>query len=94
MYIATDGQTEYPVRIVHWWPHRQYAGRHPLTREELAYLHRRGTRFLTVVTCDHYLRTAQCCPKDAPSRKIGRDIALGRLAKAIEPEGLWLKRRP
>jgi hypothetical protein len=52
---------------------------------------RRGSRYLTVAkgfdkdTGEHLATTfAKCGRHDAPNRKLGREIAVGRLLRALE----------
>ncbi|RPJ40091.1 MAG: hypothetical protein EHM35_00355 [Planctomycetaceae bacterium] len=77
-------ETNGKIRVYHWWPGRQYAGESPIHPALLANCERRGTRYLTLAFCDGYFGLARCCPKDNPSRRLGREIALGRLRANME----------
>ena len=92
-YMAVKGQVEYPVTVIHWWPGRDYAGEHPLNPQTVEEYEKRGTRFVTLAVCLNHNARAECCPRDAPSRKLGREIALGRLEKDIEEIGWRLECR-
>jgi len=89
MYHATNGTDETRVRVYHWWPGKPYCNGMP------AYLvneaKRRGSRYLSLASAElpeaTVSATAFCCPKDNPSRTMGRTIALGRLAKELGAEG-------
>jgi len=93
MYHATNGTDEARVRVYHWWPGKPYCNGMPsyLVNEAK----RRGSRYLSMVATDlpgaTVSATAFCCPKDSPSRTMGRTIALGRLGKALEGEGWRVK---
>jgi len=93
MYHATNGTDETRVRVYHWWPGKPYCnGMSPLLIDRAKC---RGSRYLTLATCEipglHLHAKAACCPKDNPSRTMGRTIALGRLAKKLEDYGWWVK---
>ena len=85
MYHATNGTDETRVRVYHWWPGKPYCNGMP------AYLvneaKRRGSRYLSLASAElpeaTVSATAFCCPKDNPSRTMGRTIALGRLVKEL-----------
>jgi hypothetical protein len=89
--IATNGEQIAPVKLYHWWPGRTWAGPSPIHPPAEAHWTRTGTRYATIARV--YLSGptgvwlvvgwARCCPKDAPSRRMGRAIALGRLAKEL-----------
>jgi len=71
------------VRIYHWWPGRKWAGPSPIPDLERS---ARGSRYMTVARLhsgDQVLGVgvARCCDLDVPSRKLGREIAIGRMWK-------------
>jgi hypothetical protein len=75
--------------MYHWWPDKPYCNGMPqyLVREA----RRMGSRYLSLAVADlpddTISATAFCCPIDAPSRKMGRTIALGRLGKELSGLG-------
>ena len=93
MYHATNGTDEARVRIYHWWPGKPYCNGMPMNLVKFARL--RGSRYLSLAMAElpdaTVSATAFCCPKDSPSRTMGRTIALGRLAKELEAEGWRLE---
>jgi len=74
------------VKVTHWWPGRQWRGPSPIPAFMIEEAKRRKSRYLTYAQAGGYedlcFGAAFCCPKDAPSRALGREIALGRLAKS------------
>jgi hypothetical protein len=76
---------ERKIRIYHWWPGREYKKDNPIPPWLLREAERMGSRYLTVATEERNDRLllvygwAFCCPRDTPSRSIGRKIAMGRL---------------
>lgn len=98
---VTNGDLTLPVKIVHWWPGRQY--RHGGPRFLWPFIDRaivRGSRYMTLAIVQDpasadgqlfLIASAHCCPRDAPDRHIGRAIALGRLQKAVERSGWRLQ---
>jgi len=88
MLVATDGEFEAPVKVYHWWPGKEWRYGNPIPSFIIKEVKKRGSRYLTYVETftptsyviwDH----AACCPRDMPSRKMGRKIALGRLSKRL-----------
>ena len=97
MIVATNGAEEYPVKVVHWWPGRQFGDRHMTQFFEMAAWARGGSRYVTVAFAISdrmvFQCMAHCCPKDTPSRARGREIALGWLRKELEGAGYRLECR-
>ena len=97
--IATNGTDRTRVKIYHWWPGRQWEGPCPIPAYMIHRAVEKNTVYLTVAYIGdlaagtHYptLGVAECCPKDIPERKLGRRIALGRLARELEPVGWTLE---
>ena len=85
---ARKGTEEAPVRLYHWWPGRKYEGACPIPPLLLWSAEKRGSKYLTLAVTDlgwiSFHAIALCCPKDFPSRAIGRTIALGRLEKKLK----------
>ena len=79
---------ESDMTYFHWWPGRSFRGDCPIPEPFVRECQRRGTRYLTAARLTCGGRTvwglAMCCPKDVPSREIGRRIARGRAVKAFE----------
>ena len=96
MIVATNGTEEYPVKVVHWWPGREFRNRN-MTAFFNMVSWGRGLRYITAahVSVGPLLLQgmALCCPKDTPSRARGREIALGRLRKELESAGYRLECR-
>lgn len=72
------------MKVYHWWPGRQYAGPCPIPSMYTKLAKDRGSKYLTVAKeyqegIGWVYGFAFCCPKDVPSRKMGREIAIGRL---------------
>lgn len=80
------------IRIFHWWPGREYRGVCPIPSYLVREAEEKGTRYLTFVSLEMndlvIEGVAECCPKDVPSRKMGRKIALGRLKSLVKHYGL------
>ena len=97
MIVATNGEKEARVKIVHWWPGRKFRNDNMTTFFEMAAWARGGSRYITVASAaiDYLLvqGLAHCCPKDTPSRARGRTIALGRLEKELRDLGYRLECR-
>ena len=75
---------DHRIRIYHWWPGREFAGANPIPPLLLAEAERMGSRYLTVAKAENERGFARygwafCCPKDAPRRHVGRELALERL---------------
>ena len=73
------------VRVNHWWPGKEQT---PIEPELIRLAEQRGSRYLTVATVElpggeRVQTTAFCCPKDVPTRRMGRRIALGRLQAVL-----------
>jgi len=99
MIVATNGEESAPVQLVHWWPTRwpwdgfYGANQYPMT---LVWRARRdGTRYMTMARVDlggcTVSTVARCCPRDQPSRAIGRFLALLRLGRALRKLGWELE---
>jgi len=77
------------MKVYHWWPGRQYAGPCPIPRHYVEKAEKMGSRYLTYAKQELGMpgRWAEgwafCCPKDFPSRKLGREIAIGRLLAGL-----------
>ena len=88
---ATNGTDTGRVQLFHWWPGRQYAGTSPIPPSLVREAERIGSRYLTFAVAElpqgPVAEYSLCCPKDMPDRAMGRRIALGRLASALEPMG-------
>jgi hypothetical protein len=71
------------MKVYHWWPGRTWAGPCPIPPVFVAEAERLGTLYVTFAVHDDGVMpicgVARCCPKDVPSRKLGRAIAIGRL---------------
>ena len=88
--ITEDG-VEVPVKVYHWWPGKTWAGPCPIEQLFVDDATDRGSRYMTVAYAPigwqgctvHVTEAAFCCPKDTPNRRMGRTIALGRLAKSL-----------
>ena len=97
MIVATNGEKEARVKIVHWWPGREYYNPGMGTFFRAAARIKGGSRYITAAYADVGHRMAQgmayCCPKDTPSRARGRTIALGRLEKELRDLGYRLECR-
>lgn len=76
------------MRVYHWWPGREYRGACPIPSYLVQDSLRKGSLYLTCAFEETdrgpVMGWAQCCPKDAPSRKMGRQIAVGRLNAIME----------
>jgi len=78
------------IQFYHWWPGRQYRGASPIPSFITKQAERQGTRYLTVAIgygqdgSGPFFGFAHCCPKDNPSRRLGRTIAEGRLRDALK----------
>ena len=92
---VTNGGDTKRVQIFHWWPGRQFAGTCPIPPSAIREAERRGSRYVTFAVTElpngPFAAWAFCCPKDTPDRAMGRRIALGRLASALEPLGWRLQ---
>jgi len=101
MLIATSGKLEAPVKIYHWWPEKEWWSSCPIPAFLIRSAWKKGSRYLTYVETEGELdgnrgwiaAAAMCCPRDIPSRKMGRTIALGRLQKKLESLGMKLEER-
>jgi len=76
-------------KVYHWWPGRVWAGPCPIPSWWVKQAKERGSRYMTFAYLKEGNRVlgvgvAYCCPKDVPSRSIGRAIALGRARKDAE----------
>ena len=95
MIVATNGAEEYPVKVVHWWPGREFRNHKMTVFFKLAARSRGDSHYVTAasVLVGPLLvqGMAHCCPKDTPSRARGREIALGRLRKELEGAGYRLE---
>ena len=89
--VITNGTTTNRVQIFHWWPGREFQGVCPIPPLAIRVAEKRGSRYMTFAVADlpdgPIAAWAFCCPKDTPDRERGRNIALGRLAKQLEPLG-------
>jgi hypothetical protein len=78
------------MRVIYWWPGRRFRKKNPIPEEFLRKAKRRGTRYLTVayeeVNGRKVYGVAFCCPKDNPSRRMGKRIAIGRLRSALSEQ--------
>jgi hypothetical protein len=76
------------MRVYHWWPGREYRGACPIPSYLVQDAKRKGSLYMTFAVEDTnrgpIAGCAQCCPKDVPSRKMGRQIAIGRLRALME----------
>jgi hypothetical protein len=82
--VATNDRVpDVPIHVFHWWPGRQWRSTSPIPSFLIREAERRGSRYLTLAIAETpegaLVGTAFCCPKDCPSRALGRKIALGRL---------------
>jgi len=101
MLIATNGEFESPVRVYHWWPEKGWWSNCPIPSFLVKEAKQKGSRYLTYVETEGELdgnygwiaACAICCPRDFPSRKMGRTIALGRLQKKLEFYGMRLEEK-
>ena len=104
-YIAVKGNVEKPVKFVHWWPGREIPvfrfepSLNPVMEFIFGKAQERGSRYATIAYVDTtptggMFEKAICCPKDAPSRKMGRDIAVGRLRKLVARHGWTIQAIP
>jgi len=98
MLIATNGEFESPVRVYHWWPGKEWYKECPIPSFLVKEARQKGSKYLTYVEAlsedgDGPFAYATCCPRDFPSRKMGRTIALGRLRKDLEGCGIRLEER-
>lgn len=80
---------EQKARVYHWWPGRRWAGPCPIPEPLVEKARERGSRYLTVARAEmedgaEIVTAAFCCPQDNPSRRIGREIAVGRLASLVD----------
>ena len=97
MLVATNGAESYPVGLMHWWPGREFHNPNLTRFFEMAARHAHGgdTLYITVgyviIGPSLIQGVAYCCPKDKPSRKRGRQIALGRLGKELRRMGYRLE---
>ena len=75
------------MKVYHWWPGRTWAGPCPIPSIFIKEAERMGTRYLTFALDYHgnipVCGVARCCPKDVPSRKLGREIAIGRMQSVL-----------
>lgn len=85
--VAKKGVMEVPIKIYHWWPGREYAGPSPIPSYKVKEAFKKGSKYLTMACCGDIVEFAECCPRDFPSRKMGTEIALGRLIKHLEVVG-------
>lgn len=96
---VTNGTVKYPVKVVHWWPERQFRnkdGSLDVLKTGIFYCWFRGRRYATKasVIIPHtewtitYIGVAECGKKDNPSRKVGRNLALNRLIDLVNTEEL------
>lgn len=74
------------VKVVHWWPGREFNGDNPIPQHHLHEAKRMGSRYLTVASQGNMSAAAFCCRKDIPSRRKGRWLALNRLRLLQELE--------
>lgn len=76
------------MKVYHWWPGREYRGVCPIPPHFVKQAEKMGSRYLTFAIEDTtrgpVAGWAFCCPKDVPSRKMGRQIAMGRLRAVME----------
>ena len=98
MLIVTDGKFETPVRIYHWWPGKEWYKENPIPSYIVKEVKQMGSRYLTYVSAevdyDRFVSAwSVCCPRDIPSRKMGRKIALGRLGKRLESFDMRMEER-
>jgi hypothetical protein len=79
------------MHIFHWWPGREYRKQCPIPAFLVKEAERMGSRYLTFAIVETEERAiwghAFCCPKDVPSRKMGKQIAVGRVMAMIEDFG-------
>ena len=82
------------MKVYHWWPGREFNGPNPIPAFLVKAAKSRGSRYLTYakeqVGENLFFGQAFCCPKDFPSRKMGRKIAVGRLKAMAEEHGIEL----
>ena len=97
--VAKKGNDERPVSLKHWWPGRWTGGYDIVFVNErlIRKAYREGTRYMTMAHVDLGSGAAvaswsRCCPRDNPSRAVGRFIALLRLARALRPLGYRLEK--
>ena len=81
------------MRIFHWWPGREYMKDCPIPDLYVSEARRMGSRYLTYAILEldegRYVEGwAFCCPKDVPSRKMGKKIAVGRVMCTVKEFGL------
>ena len=96
--IATNGEQTAPVRLFHWWPGREFKrGWCPIPRHVVRGWKKNQRRYAThasIVPAAPMMPiegSAECGPSDTPTRQIGREIALGRLAKELKLYGWKLE---
>lgn len=82
------------MKVYHWWPGREFRGPCPIPVFMVKAAEKMGSLYLTYVALDvgdmRFFGNAFCCPKDFPSRKMGRRIAVGRLKAMAEEHGIEL----
>lgn len=93
---VTNGKEKYPVKVVHWWPGREYKSA-PATLFYSAWF--MGRRYATIAGVNvpeespsewgkiRRVAIAECSKHDQPNRKLGRQIALARLVKMLNGDG-------
>lgn len=82
------------TKVVHWWPGRQYEYTCPIPAFIVDKALSMGSRYVTYAYCHNGKQAvagwAYCCPKDTPSRRVGRDIATGRMRARARAIGMEL----
>ena len=78
------------VKVYHWRPGRWDDEYCPIPSYFVKQAQKIGSRYLTVAVVLESdepvsVDTAFCCPRDVPSREMGRRIALARAQKGITP---------
>ena len=97
MFIATNGEIQARVRVYHWWPEKEWWGECPIPAFITKRAREKESKYLTyaevMFEAIRPFSYALCCPRDAPSRKMGRTIAFGRLNKELESFGFRLEEK-
>ena len=80
------------MHIFHWWPGREYRKNCPIPDVFVNEAVRMGSRYLTYAVLEDEGRMVEgfafCCHKDVPSRKRGKQIAVGRIMSIVDDFGL------
>ena len=94
MIAVRQNGNVYPLRLSHWWPGRVCRLPNVIGGMWLRAV-RQGTKYLTIASVELNGVTvtahAMCRHDDQPRRKVGRFIALLRLARGLKSMGLRLE---